>query len=226
MTRRHGREGKKRAARPLAQHARCIEARRRVTALGRRSFLGLGAALTGGLALGAKPGHARACARFAARGRAVVAIDRPRRGRSALRQARRLRGRRHPAQRAVAHRRHRILRQLLAAAGSARHHHAERTVLRAPSCRPAGRRSGSAPADDPRPGRAPADSHHEGHHAVSVGLAHPFHRMPGQWRHGMARRADQLAAVQPRHDQLRGMDRRAGCRPCWKKSASRRKRSG
>ena len=36
----------------------------------------------------------------------------------------------------------------------------------------------------------------------------PFHRMPGQWRHGMARRADELAAVQARHDQLRRMDRR------------------
>ena len=196
------------------------------TRLGRRSFLGLGAALTGSLALGAKTGQRRTRDRLAAGGCAMVAIDRPRRGRPALWQARRHRGRRHPAQRAVAHRRHRILHQLFAAAGSARHHHAERPVLRALSCRTAGRRSGSAPADDPRPGRASAGPHHEGHRALSVGVAHPFHRMPGQWRHGMARRAVQLAAVQPRHDQLRGMDRRAGSRPCWKKSASRRKRSG
>ncbi len=45
--------------------------------LGRRGFLKLGAALTGGLALGAKPGHAEPAACFSARGR------RPGRNRSA-----------------------------------------------------------------------------------------------------------------------------------------------
>ena len=168
----------------------------------------------------------RTAAAFPARRRTLVAIDRARRGRPALRQARRLRGRRHQAQRAVAHRRHRILHQLFAAAGSARHHHAERPVLRAPSCRPAGRRSGPAPADDPWPGRAPAGSHDEGHRAFSVGVAHPFHRMPGQWRHGVARRAIEFAAIQPRHDQLRGMDRGEAVDAAGRSRASRRRRNG
>ena len=39
-------------------------------------------------------------------------------------------------------------------------------------------------------------------------VAHPFHRMPGQRRHGMARRAAQFAAVHARHGRLRGMDGR------------------
>ena len=143
----------------------------------------------------------------------MVAIDRARRGRPALWPAGRTRSRRDQAQRAVAHRRNRIFHQLFAAAGPAGHHHAERPVLRALSCGTAGRRSGSAPADDPWPGRASAASFDEGHRAFSVGVAHPFHRMPGQWRHGMARRAAEFAAVQPRHDLLRGMDRGAAFDP-------------
>ncbi len=108
----------------------------------------------------------------------------------------------------MAHRGDRIIRQLFPAAGSARHHHAERIVFRAPPCRAARHRSGSAPADDPWPGRSAAGPHHEGHSALSVSVAHPFHRMPGQWRDGMARGANQLAAIQSRHDLLCGMDRR------------------
>src|SRR5580700_7803241 len=50
-------------------------------------------------------------------------------------------------------------------------------------------------------------------HAGRVGVAHPFHRMPGQRGHGMARGAAQLAAIHPRHDRLRRMDRRAALDP-------------
>ena len=75
--------------------------------------------------------------------------------------------------------------------------------------RTTGRRSASASIAGPRPGRAPAACFHDGrHHAVSCGIAHSFHRVSRQWRHGMARRTAQFAAVHARHDQLRGMDRR------------------
>jgi len=51
------RKARERAARPMAQYACGVQAGGYAHPLGRRSFLGLGAALTGSLALGTKPGH-------------------------------------------------------------------------------------------------------------------------------------------------------------------------
>ena len=83
-----------------------------------------------------------------------------------------------------------------------------------------------APPDDPRHGGAAARSYHEGHRALSVGVAHPFHRMSGERRHGVARGAAQLVAIHPRHGELRGMDRREALHAAAKRSASRKKRNG
>ena len=77
----------------------------------------------------------------------------------------------------------------------------------------AGRRSAPASAADPRPGRAPAGADDGRHRAISGRIAHSFHRVSRQWRHGMARRTAQFAAVHPRHDRLRRMDRRQALDP-------------
>lgn len=73
---------------------------------------------------------------------------------------------------------------------------------------PDGRRSRAASLDDSRAGRA-ADRTYDGRHpAFSLGVAYSFHRMSGEWRHGMARGAVEFASIYAWHDQLRRMDRR------------------
>ena len=172
----------------------------------RRSLLRLGAAVAGGAMLGT----GRACrGRDIAAGRAgMVANDRRRRRRPALRQAVRVREGRHSPRRALAHREPessvsftplQSLNGIITPNGL--------FFERYPR-RPRRRRSAPAPALDPRLGRAPARADDGRHHALSVGVAHPFHRMSGQRRHGMARGAAQFAAIHPRHDRLRRMDRR------------------
>ncbi len=105
--------------------------------LGRRAFLGLGAALTGSLAFGAKQGHAEPEQASPpadppwSQSLGAGVVDRPY-GRPADSEAGVIR-RNVPWLTADAE----IVGQLFAAAGSARHHYAERPVLRALSCRPA-----------------------------------------------------------------------------------------
>ena len=131
---------------------------------------------------------------------------------AALRQAVEARGACHPPRRAVAHREPRVLGQLHAAARARRHHHAERAVLRAPSRRHRGDRSGGLPADRARPRRQAADLHARRPEALPAREPHPLPRMRGQLRHGVARRAAQRLPVHPRHGALRRIHRRAAAR--------------
>ena len=68
-----------------------------------------------------------------------------------------------------------------------------------------------APAspDDPRPGQAAADLHDGRHHAVSVGVAHPLHRVRRQHRHGVGQRRRADRAVHARHARVQRVHRRA-----------------
>ena len=136
---------------------------------------------------------------------------RRRRG-AALRQALEARGACHPPRRAVADREPRVLGQLHAAARARRHHHAERALLRAPSWRHRGDRSGRLSADRPRPGRQAADLHARRPQALPARQPHPLPRMRGEFRHGVARRAAQRLPVHPRHGALRRIHRRAAAR--------------
>ena len=62
--------------------------------------------------------------------------------------------------------------------------------------------SRSAPPPHPRDGGTAADPHDAGDRTLPFDVARPFHRMPGQRRHGMARGAVERAPVQPRHGEL------------------------
>ena len=93
-----------------------------------------------------------------------------------------------------------------AVAGSRRHHHAKRPVLRAPSWRRSHHRSGAAPADAAWSGRQAADLHHGGHAALSFGIAYLFPRMLGQPRLQKALWQDGVRPCRSR--ELRRMDRR------------------
>ena len=98
--------------------------------------------------------------------------------------------------------------QLHAAAEPVRHHHAERSALRAASFRHAGGRSGAASADDPWPRQAAADADDGRRDAVSVGFAHSLHRMRRQRRHGVGQRCGADRAVHARHDRVQRVHRR------------------
>src|SRR5947208_10525691 len=69
-----------------------------------------------------------------------------------------------------------------AIAGARWHHHAERTVLRASSWWRSDHRSGPAPVDAARAGRAPADFYNGRSQAFPVGIARPLSRMLRQSR--------------------------------------------
>jgi len=87
MMRLHGRGGKGKHAAPASGAAISLSSNLAgAPARDDAPFWGLGAALTGSLAIGAKPANCRR-PRLPARGCALVAIDRRRRGRSALWQA-------------------------------------------------------------------------------------------------------------------------------------------
>ena len=142
---------------PVLRRGISIPPRRQASysiASGRRTFLTLGAAAAGGALFGR--GRAEAGEAFPPKDAPWSQIARRRHRRSAL----------WPA---VGFRKDVIRRNvpwLTASKESSvsfsplqdlqRHHHAQRAVLRAPPCRPRRGRSGAAPADDPRPGRAAA----------------------------------------------------------------------
>ena len=92
-----------------------------------------------------------------------------------------------------------------AVAGSRRHHHAERAVLRAAPWRGADHRSGTAPVDAPWTGRASADLHHGRHSALSIAVADPFPRVLRQPGLHQAVWQDRLRSG--RAVELRGVDR-------------------
>ena len=124
----------------------------------------LGAALAGSAVVGQIPARAEDASPpndppwSQMLGPGVVAAPRP---------AVRERQGRDPPQRALADAASRIVGELFAVAGPARHHHRQRPVFRALPRRTHQRRSGAAPADDPRAGRAAAALDHGGHRAVS-----------------------------------------------------------
>ncbi|MGY4416167.1 hypothetical protein ACVWW4_007903 [Bradyrhizobium sp. LB7.1] len=91
-------------------------------------------------------------------------------------------------------------------AGARWHHHAERTVLRAASRRRSDHRSGSAPVDAARAGRASADLHNGRSQAFPVGIARPLSRMLRQSRLQQALRQDSIGPCGS--GELCGMDRR------------------
>ena len=130
-----------------------------IDASGRRTFLALGAAAAGSALLG-RGAEAETAEAFPPKdapwsqslGPGIV--DRPVWAAVGFRQGH------DPPQRSLAHRQQGILGQLLAVAGSERHHHAERAVLRALPRRPRRSRSEAAPPHDPRPGGTSARSHH------------------------------------------------------------------
>ena len=131
------------------------------------------------------------------------------RRRSALRPSVEIRKRRHPPRRAVAHRQPRVLGQLHAAARTRRHHHAERAVLRASSCRHRRNRSERLPADHSWPRRQAFDLHARRPQAAAARQPYPLPRMRRQFRHGVARRTAQRLPVHARHGAYRAIHRRA-----------------
>ena len=107
-----------------------------------------------------------------------------------------------------------------------RHHHAERTVLRAPSRRHRRNRSGRLPADVAWPGRQAADLHARRAQAPAARQQDLFSRMRRQFRHGMARRPAQRLPIHPRHGALRAIHRRAVEAVAGRRPASSRMRNG
>ena len=136
-------------------------------------------------------------------------LARRRRRRTQLWQTLQARSACHPPRRRMAHRLARKLGQLHAAARARRHHHAERTLLRAPPRRHRRARSGRLPADPPRPGRKAADLHARRSQAHAARQPRLFLRMRGEFRHGMAGRAAQRLPIHPWHGALRDVHRRA-----------------
>ncbi len=94
------------------------------------------------------------------------------------------------------------------ASGSFRHHHPQRTALRAPSCRDADDRSARAPADRAWHGQAAPDLHHGGFDAISVGVAHPLSRVFRQYPELGRAQARADGPGHARAPQLLRMDRR------------------
>ena len=92
---------------------------------------------------------------------------------------------------------------------AARHHHAERTLLRAPSRRRAGHRSGRASPRDPRHGAPAAGVHHERPDEVPVGVALLLPRVLGQRPHRLDQGRVDHGAAEPRPALVRAVDRRA-----------------
>ena len=99
---------------------------------------------------------------------------RRRRRRAPLRHAVQIRGACRPPRRGVADCLAAKLGQLHAAARARRHHHAQRALLRAPSCRHRRDQSRRPPADAPRPGRQAADFHAGRHQAHAARQPHLF----------------------------------------------------
>ena len=95
------------------------------------------------------------------------------------------------------------LGQLHAAACARRHHHAERALLRAPSCRHRRDRPRRLPADPARPRRQAADLHARRPQALPAREPGLFLRMRRELRHGVARRPAQRLPVHARHGPLR-----------------------
>ena len=92
-----------------------------------------------------------------------------------------------------------------AAAGSRRHHHAERAVLRTPPWRHSRHRSGAAPADAAWPGRQADDLHHGRPATVSLAVAH---LLPGMLRQPRLQEALWQDGLRSRRAvELRRMDR-------------------
>ncbi len=180
-------------------------------ALSRRQMLGRGGAALGGALAGAVASHQALAAD------AGVAFRKPAAQRSRMDEgARRSHGQ--PALRdavAVREGRRQEHREEFAAihlrfgadavAGSRRHHHAERAVLRAPSWRRSHHRSGAASADAAWPGRPPDDFHDGRPPPLSVAIADSLPRMFGQSGLHQALRQDRLRSGGAA--ELRGVDR-------------------
>ena len=82
------------------------------------------------------------------------------------------------------------------------------------------------PADRSRPRREGPDLHARRPEALPAREPHPFPRMRGEFRHGVARRAAQRLPVHPRHGALRRIHRRAAARAARRSGRASRTRSG
>ena len=191
--------------------------------LPRRGFMRRVAALTGGAA--AALAGARAAAADTRRRRrpprrpAVEPLARRADPRFAVRRAVEVRSERAAPAESRAHAHAALVGRVHAAAEPVRDHHAVGPALRAASRGRPRHRPASAPADDPRPRPRAARVHDGGHHALSVGVAHPLHRVRRQHRHGMGQRRGPDRPVHARHAGLQRVDRRAA------RDAARRRRA-
>ena len=105
-----------------------------------------------------------------------------------------------------------------AAAEPLRHHHAVGPAFRAASRRRAGHRSQPASPHDPR-ARAQSAHLHDGRpDAIPVGVAHPFHRVRREHRHGMGQRRGADGAVHARHACRAANGPACRCRRCSTRS--------